>query len=367
MIALPSSRSPARLRVGFLPLTDAAPLVVAQELGLYARHGLQVHLSREVGWATVRDKVIFGELDAAPAPAPMLWAVNLGLECMPCAASTAFVFNLHGNAITLSHGLRDAGVTDSATLRAEVTKRRGNRPVTFGVVFRYSSHHLLLREWLRSAQIDPDRDVRIVVVPPAQMFRNLAAGTIDGYCVGEPWNSVAVHHDAGWCPAWSAQLSPGHVEKVLMVRDDFARKQPEAHAALITALAEACAWCDAPENRPALARLLSVRDYLNLSPAVIAAALTGQFGCGAGRVEAAPDFFVFHRGDANAPTADRATALQAELIASGLLTREQVTPDLPQRLFRESTYRDALNSPATHVIPVKNTAPLGFNAQPCFP
>jgi ABC-type nitrate/sulfonate/bicarbonate transport system substrate-binding protein len=361
------SRSPAPLRVGFLPLTDAAPLLVAQEFGLYARHGLRVQLSREVGWATVRDKIIFGELDAAPAPAPMLWAVNLGLECMPCAASTAFVFNLHGNAITLSNRLRQAGVTDAASLRSEVIRRRPERMVTFGVVFHYSSHHVQLRDWLRAAQIDPERDVRIVVVPPAQMFRNLAAGTIDGYCVGEPWNSVAVSQDAGWCPAWSAQLSPGHVEKVLMVRDDFVRKHPETHLALIAALSEACAWCDDPANRPALARLLAVRDYLNLPSEVLAAALTGQFISGTGRTESIPDFLVFNRGDANAPTLARATTLQAELIASGLLSREQVPADLPQRLFRESTYREAITPPATHVTPAKNTPRLGLNPQPCFP
>lgn len=366
MSASARTRTPAPLRIGFLPLTDAAPLLVAQEFGLYARHGLRVQLSREVGWATVRDKIIFGELDAAPAPAPMLWAVNLGLECMPCPVSTAFVFNLHGNAITLSNRLRQAGVTDIAGLRAEVMRRRADRMVTFGVVFHYSAHHLQLRGWLRSAQIDPERDVRIVVVPPAQMFRNLAAGTIDGYCVGEPWNTVAVTQDAGWCPAWSAQLSPGHVEKILMVRDDFVRKHPETHNALVAALAEACAWCDDPANRPALARLLAVRDYLNLPSEVIAAALIGQFTCGAGRTETVPDFFVFNRGDANAPTTARANALQAELIAGGLLSREQVTPDLPARLFREMTYRDALHTPATHVTPAQNTR-IGLNPQPCFP
>ncbi len=366
MISTTHTRPPAPLRIGFLPLTDAAPLLVAQEFGLYARHGLRVQLSREVGWATVRDKIIFGELDAAPAPAPMLWAVNLGLECMPCAASTAFVFNLHGNAITLSNRLREAGVTDAASLRSEVVRRRNERMVTFGVVFHYSSHHVQLRQWLRVAQIDPERDVRIVVVPPAQMFRNLAAGTIDGYCVGEPWNSAAVSQDTGWCPAWSAQLSPGHVEKVLIVRDDFARKHAGAHAALIAALSEACAWCDDPVNRPALARLLAVRDYLNLPADVLAGALTGKFDCGAGRVETAPDFFVFHRGDANAPTPARATTLQAELIASGLLTREQVPAELPQRLFRESTYREALKLVSSHAIfPTGKTDP-GIEAQPCL-
>ena len=187
------SSAPSRsLRLGFLALTDAAPLVVAQELGLFADHGLRVQLGREVGWATIRDKVAFGELDAAPAPAPMLWATQLGLGGAPMAVCTGLVLNLHGNAITLSERLWTAGVRDAATLRAEALSRRGEKKLTFGIVFPFSHHHLLLRQWLQAARLDPERDVRIAVVPPAQMFRNLAAGTLDGYCVGEPWNTLAV-------------------------------------------------------------------------------------------------------------------------------------------------------------------------------
>ncbi|MES2697054.1 MAG: ABC transporter substrate-binding protein [Verrucomicrobiota bacterium] len=205
------------MRVGFLALTDAAPLAVAQELGIFARHGLRVELCREIGWATIREKIIYGELDAAQAPAPMLWSTQLGIGCRACDVLTAFVLNLHGNALTLSRALWEAGVRDGTSLREHARTRPAQSPLTFGAVFTFSSHHLLLRDWLRAAGLDPERDVRIVVVPPAQMFRNLAAGTIDGFCSGEPWNSVAVREGAGWCPTWSAAQQPGHVEKVLMV------------------------------------------------------------------------------------------------------------------------------------------------------
>ena len=253
------------LRVGFLPLTDAAPLIVAESRGLFTRHGLRVKLSREVGWATIRDKLFHGELDAAHAPAPLLWAAQLGLGGAAFPVCTAFVLNLNGNAITLSAALRAAGVTDAASLRTEALRRRGERRLTFGVVHPYSSHHLLLRAWLQEGRTEQDRDVRIAVVPPAQMFRNLVAGTIDGYCVGEPWNSVAVAAKEGWCPAWSAELSPGHVEKVLMVRESFAEKRAQEHLALVAALAEAAAWCDEPEHRGELASLLAKRAYLDLA------------------------------------------------------------------------------------------------------
>lgn len=193
-----------RLRVGLLPLTDAAPFIVAQELGLFARHGLNVELRREIGWATIREKIIYGELEAAQSPAPMLWSVQLGLGCAPCDVLTALIINLHGKAITLSRALWVAGVRDAATLRQHLRTRRSPEPLTLGIVFSYSSHHLLLRDWLRAAAIDPERDVRIVVVPPDQMVRNLRAHTIDGFCAGEPWNTLAAQQGEGWCPAWSA-------------------------------------------------------------------------------------------------------------------------------------------------------------------
>lgn len=333
--------APRPLRLGFLALTDAAPLIVAQELDLFARRGLSVELNREVGWATIRDKVIYGELDAAHAPAPMLWSAQLGIGCAPADVCTGLVLNLHGNAITLSHRLRQLGVHDAATLRTEALRRRGENKLTFGVVFPFSMHHLLLRQWLQAARLDPARDVRIAVVPPAQMFRNLAAGTLDGYCAGEPWNSLAVQEGAGWCPAWSAALAPGHVEKVLLVRAAFAARRAAEHTALLAALAEAAAWCDEPANRAPLALLLAAPHYLNLPAPVIAPALRGHFACSPDRVESVPDFLVFSRGEAGVPTLARATALQADLVAAGLIPRSLLTPSLPRRLFREDYYREA--------------------------
>lgn len=333
------------LEIGFLPLTDAAPLFAAQELGLFARHGVSVNLRREVGWATVRDKLLFGELDAAHALAPMLWAAALGLGGPPGDVLTAFVLNLNGNALTFALALRDAGVTDPASLRTLARGRSGERKLTFGVVYRYSSHHLLLRTWLLNAGLNPDRDVRIVVVPPAQMARNLAAGNLDGFCAGEPWNSLAISRGAGWCPTWSAVFAPGHIEKVLMVRRTFAEQRADVHAGLVAALDEAAAWCDEPHNRRSLAALLALPAYLDQPLELIAPALEGFFDTGLGR-EAVSDFHIFHRGGANIPNLDRARSLQRDLVAAGLIPAEAVTPDLPSRLFREDLYRHALHQPA---------------------
>ena len=344
-----STVRPRLLRVGFLALTDAAPFAAADHLGLFARHGLRVELRREIGWATIREKIIYGELDAAQAPAPMLWSIQLGLGCAPCDVLTAQILNLHGNAFTLSTALREAGVRDAASLREHARHRRSRQPLTFGVVFPFSSHHLLLRDWLRVAGLEPDRDVRIVVVPPAQMFRNLVAGTIDGFCSGDPWNSLAVREGAGWCPMWTAAYAPRHVEKVLLVTRRFAETRAAEHAALVAALSVAGAWCEDPANREALATLLSEARWLNLPARVIAPSLLGKFDCGYGRVESVRDFHVFHGGDANVPTADKAAALQHALRAAGLVPSAAASdPELPRRLFREDLHRDALQQYQLH-------------------
>ncbi|HTO02873.1 MAG TPA: CmpA/NrtA family ABC transporter substrate-binding protein [Opitutus sp.] len=336
-----SSRSPS-LRVGFLALTDAAPLIVAQQRGLFTQHGLRVTLEREVGWATIREKILYGEIDAAHAPAPMLWSARLGLGCAQQPVLTSFVFNLHGNALTLSNRLYAEGVRDAASLRSIAKSRRGENRLTLGVVFPFSSHHLHLRQWLERGGIRPDVDVRIAIVPPAQMFRNLEAGTIDGYCAGEPWNTLAVRAGVGWCPMWSATHAPGHVEKVLMVTERVAKARASEHRALIRALSAAARWCDEPDSHEQLARVLGAAEFLNLPARAIRPALTGRFDCGHERVENVPDFMVFHRHEANVPSLDRAVSLQRQLIVAGLLP-EDVDPELPRQVFREDLYRDALN------------------------
>jgi ABC-type nitrate/sulfonate/bicarbonate transport system substrate-binding protein len=353
-ITVPAAR-PRALRVGFLALTDAAPLIVAEQRGYFARRGIKVILQREVGWSTIREKIIYGELDAAQAPAPMLWSAQLGLGCVPTSVLTAFVFNLNGNAFTLSDKLYVDGVRDAASLRTVAKARRGESRLTLGVVYPFSSHHLHLLQWLHAAGIHPENDVRIAIVPPAQMFRNLQAGTIDGFCAGEPWNSIAVRAGVGWCPTWSAAQSPGHVEKVLMVTERFVTARPAEHAALVAAVADAAEWCDEPTHREELATILGAAPYLNLPARVIAPALLGRFDCGHGRIEDIPDFVVFHRDNANAPTVEKADALQDELMAAGILP-PAISPELPRRLFREDLHRAILHPHHTHE-PVSSTLP----------
>lgn len=330
------------MRLGFVPLTDCAPLVMAQELGLFKKYGLRVMLSRELGWATIRDKVIHGELDAAHAVAGMPVAATLGLNSIACDCLTALVLNLHGNAITLSADLWNRGVRDGKSLRAEITRTRGEKVFTFGVVYSFSSHNYLLRNWLTAAGIQPDRDVRIVVVPPAQMVTNLKAGHLDGFCVGEPWNSLAVRAGEGCAVAVSAELDPLHPEKVLMVRREFAEKRDKEHVALVAALLEACAYCDQPENHKAIISILARPEYVNVPEDVVRCGLSGPFCFTKKDARSISDFCIFHRHDANEPSADKAGWVMRNLRTSGLCKdATQLNAALGRKVFRTDIFAAA--------------------------
>jgi ABC-type nitrate/sulfonate/bicarbonate transport system substrate-binding protein len=345
------------VRLGFVPLTDCAPLVMAQELGLFRHHGLSVHLSRELGWTTIRDKILFGELDAAHAVAGLPFAATLGLGCAPCDCVTGLVLNLHGNAITLSNELsRLAG--NGAGLRAFAAEQRGQRTLTFGIVSRYSSHHHLMRQWLAAAGLNPDTDVHLVVVPPPQMAVNLQAGHLDGFCAGEPWNSVAVEQGAGCIAATSAELDPGHPEKVLMVRRDFAEKRGAEHEALIAALIEACEYCADPAHHERVAATLAQRPFVGVSPSALRAGLAGTFPGGPATARRVSDFLVFRDLHANEPSGDKAARVLQHLRACGLARDGALfSPALAQKVFRSDIYERAraLRSPTQ--TPHENESP----------
>jgi ABC-type nitrate/sulfonate/bicarbonate transport system substrate-binding protein len=354
----PGMNSRRPLRVGFVPLCDCAPIVMAQELGLFSKHGLEVVLSREVGWATVRDKIIYGELDAAQATAPMVFAASLGLGSVRVPCLTGLILNLHGNAITLSNRLWKAGVRNGPGLRDFVRSTRGTAPLTFGVVFRYSTHDFLLRKFLRVHGIDPERDVRIVIVPPAQMAGNLKVGNLDGFCVGEPWNSVAILQRAGWVVSTSNTIAPQHPEKVLMVRSVFAESRRVEHLSLIAALQEACFFCDQPQNREQIVETLAQQRYVNTSANALRRSLCGPFELGKGRVESMPDFHIFARHNANEPSLDRARWVLDGLNESGALHQVSLPkPEIAATCFRSDIFRAAIADQVSAIRP-ENCDPI---------
>lgn len=338
-LTAPLPRKRDTIRLGFVGLTDCAPLVMARELGLFGQHGLDVELSRELGWATVREKIIRGELDAAHAPAGMLLAVAAGLGGSKADCLTGLVLNLHGNAITLSQRLWRAGVRDGATLREHV--RKSGSTITLGTVYQWSSHSVLLRLWLKSLGLELERDARVVVVPPSQMVANLRAGHLDGFCAGEPWNSLAVMSRTGWVVARSAELAPLHPEKVLMIRESFAKSRSDEHVALIAALIEAARHCDNPANRGAIAKTLSKPGCVGAGAEAIHRSMRAVYDYGNGRIEPCQGFNIFSRDNANEPDERKALWVAQALISSGLARAEQLPLRQCLKSFRSDIYAAA--------------------------
>jgi two-component system, oxyanion-binding sensor len=323
-MSIPASnqRHPAasrrRITVGYVPLTDCAPLVMAQELGLFERHGLDVRLSREVGWATVREKMLHGELDAAHAPASMVVEMTYGLGVVPVPSLTGLVMAHNGNAITLSNELHELGATDPASLKSVVDAHRGSRRFTFAGVLKYSSQHYLMRRWLQSGGIDPDRDVDIAIVPPPLVSDCLEKGFIDGYCVAEPWSSFGLMRGIGRGVALSADLDPRHPEKIFMVRSEFERDRSDEHRRLLAALIEAGRWCDQLANRSGLATLLAAPHYLGVSVSTLKNALIGPYHLSHDRSTPATEAILFHHHGLDRPGPEKAAWILREIYQHGL-------------------------------------------------
>jgi two-component system, oxyanion-binding sensor len=279
----PALRRPAlrTLRLGFLQLTDAAPLLVAEELGLFDAVGLRVTLSAEGAWAAVRDKLAFGALDAAQLLGPMPIALAAGLDGVRSLVTIGAGLGANGHTLTLSLPLaetlgRFARPLPAAAFAAALRRRAAaGRPVTLGVVFPYSSHNYLLRWWLASGGLDPDRDLRLVTVPPPLCASRLAEGAIDGFCAGEPWGSHAVERGLGSIVLSSGDIWPNHPEKVLAFAAGYAGRDPESAIACTAAVIAASRWLDAPENQAEAVRILRHRLFPQLGEREIAAAFEG--------------------------------------------------------------------------------------------
>lgn len=341
------------LRIGFLPLTDCAVLVAAQERGFFEKYDLSVTLQREVSWANIRDRVAFGELDAAHMLAPMPLAATLGIDGLGIPMQTAISIGLNGSAITLATGLMQGIRTHfpeylhSSPLRATGLKalleREPGRKLVLGCVYPFSQHYYLLRAWLQDGGLDLEQDVEIRVIPPPQMVNALANGEIDGYCAGEPWNLAAVQRGIGCVAASSYGLWHNGPEKVVGVTQAWADMNPETHLALISALLEAAHWADDRHNRIQLAELLSRPQYLDTPLDLIRAPLLGRYRYAADEPERfLPDFNVFARYAANFPWHSHGRYFLRQMQAAGQLAHAPENPEhLLASVYRTATYRQA--------------------------
>src|SRR6201992_2214727 len=258
------------LHIGFIPLVDAAALIVAVDKGFAAEEGLDVTLVREVSWSNVRDKLNIGLFDAAHLLAPVAIASSLGLGHVKVPILAPFNLGLNGNAITVSPALYAASASETwgdrfarmatALPRARVVaarRKRGAEPLTFGMTFPFSTHNYQLRFWMAAGGVDPDEDVRMVVLPPPYMVDSLANKQVDAFCVGAPWNSIAVDLGVGHILHFVSDILLNAAEKVLAVRQGWSERNKEVVAALVRAASRAAEFIEQPHNRSEVARILA--------------------------------------------------------------------------------------------------------------
>jgi nitrate/nitrite transport system ATP-binding protein len=278
-----NSLEKVQLDIGFMPLTDAAPLIIAQEKGFFAKYGLEkVTLTRAGSWNEIAKNVATGKLDAAQMLAGMPLAMTLGAGGKtPTCIVNALNLSRNANAIIFSKNLYNQGVRKPADLKA-VINANPDKIITLGVVHPTSMQNLILRYWLAAAGINPDTDVSLSVIPPTQMVQELKAGNIDGYCAGEPWNYIAVHENLGFVAATALEIWSGQPKKVLGVREDWAEQHPNTYQALIKALLEACQYCDEQRHREEILKLICLPEYLDINPIYVRPGFIGPYDRGNG-------------------------------------------------------------------------------------
>ncbi|MGH8561242.1 MAG: ABC transporter substrate-binding protein [Nevskiales bacterium] len=288
------------LTIGFIPLTDCASVVMAGELGLYKKYGLNVTVSKEASWAAVRDKLILGQLDAAHVLYGLIYGAHLGIGSQKKDMAILMNLNYNGQAITLSKKLYDAGARDGASLKTLVDKKA--REYTFAQTFPTGTHAMWLYYWLAANGIDPFRDVKTITIPPPQMVANMRVGNMDGYCVGEPWNARAIFDKIGFTATATQAMWKNHPEKVLGTTREFVDKHPNTTRAMMSAVLEASRHIDAMENRAKVSEIIGGKSYVNAPPPVILGRMLGDYEDGVGGKWKDDNYMKFHMdGEVNFP------------------------------------------------------------------
>jgi NitT/TauT family transport system ATP-binding protein len=313
-----------RLRIGFIPLVDAATLLVAVDLGFAKAEGLDVELVREVSWSNIRDRLAVGHYDAAHLLAPMAVASSLGLSHVKIPLIAAFNLAMNGNAITVSPDLHaklrtaaDGDLADPA-VSCEALKRvirardmGGEEPLTFAMTFPFSMHNYQLRYWLAAGGVDPDQDLRLIVLPPPLMVDNLAKGHVDGFCVGAPWNAVAAEAGLGVVLHPSCAIFNPSPEKALAFRADSVMRDPVPVGALIRACLKAADFVADEENHEEVAALLSRPDRVGADAQAILRTLRGAPVVGA---ERSRDYLIFGDRQSGRPDSYQASWILAQML-----------------------------------------------------
>lgn len=347
-----------RLRIGFIPLVDAAALIVAADKGFCAAEELDVELVREISWANVRDKFNIGLFDAAHLLAPLAVASSLGIGHVKVPVISGFGLGVNGNAITVSPDLHAAIVTmadgdvadplvSGRALARVVAERRakGQEPLTFGMTFPFSSHNYDLRFWMGAGGVDPDEDVRLVVLPPPFMVESLASKHLDGFCVGAPWNSVAIDLGIGTILHFTSELFQRAAEKMLTVRANWAAQHPDVLKALIRAHARAADYIEDVANRDEVCALLTAPGRIEVAPELIRRTLDGRLKVAAdGKLRSSDRYLLVGREAAARPDPVQGAWNYAQMVRWGQAPLSADLLAAAKAVFRPDLYDAAVGT-----------------------
>ena len=350
------SAGDVRLRVGFIPLADAAATIVAVDKGFAAAEGLDIELVREVSWSNVRDKLNIGLFDAAHLLAPVAIASSLGIGHVKVPILAPFNLSLNGNAITVSPALYSA-LADAATgdlvdpivsaralARVVVARRsQGAEPLAFGMTFPFSTHNYQLRFWMAAGGVDPDEDIRLVVLPPPYMVESLANRQVDAFCVGAPWNSVAVDLGVGRILHFISEILARAAEKVLAVRDRWAQENPDLLHRLLRAHARAAAYVADAANRDEVTALLAAPNRIAVDPDAIRRTLDGRLKVASdGTTRVSDRYLMVGRAGAARPDPAQAAWLYAQMVRWGQASLSDELLAAAKAVFRPDLYDAAI-------------------------
>jgi len=334
---------PRKIKLGFIALTDCAPLVAAKELGLFAKYGVDVELSKEASWANIRDKILNGELDGAHCLFSMPLSVYAGIGGKAGSEmKIAMVLNNNGHAITLSKDFCSlVGFKEVSKVTGALKNVQARKEVTFAMTFPGGTHDIWLRNWMAAAGIN-QKSVGIITIPPPQMVANMRVDNMEGYCVGEPWNGVAATQNIGFTHISSQDIWKHHPEKALVVNNSFAADKEELKK-VMKAIIEACKWLDNMGNRKKAASWLSKPNYVNAPLQVIEARLAGSYdlGCDLGVNKYKDDYMTFYNnGIVNMPRKSHVIWFLAQFVRFGYLKTEPDYKTIAEELVLDEVYAE---------------------------
>jgi len=331
-----------KVRIGIIALTDCSSIVMAHELGLFKKHGIESTISKEASWAVIRDRLTLGENQATHMLLGMPYASTMGLMGSPVKPMIIpFYLNRNGQAITLTKELRDKGVKTPQQLKPLVMEAKAKgAPMTFAMTYPPGTHAMWIRYWLASGGINPDKDVSLITIPPPQMVANMKVGKMDGYCVGEPWPARAIADGIGFTAITTQQMWRDHPEKVLAFTEEFATKNPKTVRAVMRAVLEASQWNDKLENRPRMAEVVSQPQYINTTKDVILGRMLGDYDYGDGRKEKDKYYMTFFDRQTNFPLKSHGVWWLSQFRRWGMVKEAPDYKGIVDRVHRPDIFRE---------------------------